>query len=165
MRLQRIATRPFDPAEGLQGLQAFASGMFYQGTTLTAETSPYDFLKMADHVDDQVETVELTGGTIRYFVDDRTKFRFPYIVDIDGMDDVPANDFLEQRHWMMSLDALWCASQKFQGFGWNGYNYDAGSSGLVGRRTDRGPLPLALCDELDRRRQPLLRRCASLQSL
>jgi len=65
---------------------------------------------------------------VRYFVDDRTKFEFPRIGEIDG-DDNAANAYLEQRHWMMSLDALWCAAQKFQGFGWNGYNFDAGTLG------------------------------------
>lgn len=127
--LLRVGTRPYDPAEGLQGLSSFASGLFWQGTTLTTESSPYDFLKVADHPLKQVGSVELAHGTARYWVDDRTKFQFPRIADIGDADDVPANDYLQQRHWMMSLDALYCAAQIYQGFGWNGYNFDAGTLG------------------------------------
>ena len=44
-------------------------------------------------------------------------------------DAAAANATLDQRHWRASLDALYCLSQQYQGFGWNGYNYDAGTLG------------------------------------
>jgi hypothetical protein len=127
--LLRTGTRPFEPAGGLSTLTDFASSLFYSGATLTAETSPYDYLKMANFVRDQGPEITLGEGTFRYLTDPRTKFQFPRIVDIGEADDVPANDYLEQRHWMMSLDALYCVAQQYQGFGWNGTNFDAGTLG------------------------------------
>ncbi|MBN9347354.1 MAG: hypothetical protein J0I48_14320 [Devosia sp.] len=128
--LERIGTRDFDSAEGLQGLSGFASSLFYSGAVLTLETSPYDYAKMALFALDGGDALEATGGRYNYRTDIRTKFGFPRIIELaGGSDDRPANRYLEQRHWMMSLDALWCVAQQYQGFGWNGYNYDAGTLG------------------------------------
>jgi hypothetical protein len=121
--------REFDISTGLYGLTEFASGLWYQGTTLTAETSPYDYLKVTALKFTEGEVVEMTGGTFRYLTDPRTKFQFPRIVTLDDGDPAAANQYLEQRHWKMSLDALYCVSQQYQGFGWNGFNYDAGTLG------------------------------------
>ena len=128
--LQWSGTREFDPAEGLSALTNFSSALFYSGDILTLETSPYDYAKMALYTPDSSDTTETNGNRYRYLTDVRTKFQFPRIVGLsDGSDYRPANAYLEQRHWMMSLDALNCAAQVYQGFGWNGYNFDAGTLG------------------------------------
>lgn len=128
--LEQIGTRQFDPATGLQGLTEFAASLFYSGAALTLETSPYDYAKMALFALDRGDAVETPGGRHQYVTDMRTRFHFPRIIDLaDGSNPRAANAFLEQRHWMMSLDALSCVAQQYQGFGWNGYNFDAGSLG------------------------------------
>lgn len=128
--LEQIGTRDFDSSEGLIGLASFATSLFYSGATLTLQTSPYDYAKMALYAPDSSDAIEADGGRYRYLTDVRTKFQFPRIIDLaDGSDYRAANKSLEQRHWMMSLDALWCVAQQYQGFGWNGYNYSAGTLG------------------------------------
>ena len=129
VELARVGTRPYDAAEGLQGLSSFASGLFWQGTTLTAETSPYDYLKMTEIALQTSDPVELNGSRYQYVTDPRTKFQFPRVLELGGADIAPVDARLEQRHWTMSLDALWCAAQIYQGFGWNGYNFGAGGLG------------------------------------
>jgi hypothetical protein len=127
--LTHVGTRDFDPAGGMMTLTDFASGLFWQGTVLTHETSPYDYLKVTSVKLGQGDPIEMTGGTFRYVTDPRTKFQFPRILKLEEGDAAMANQHLEQRHWTMSLDALWCVAQQYQGFGWNGYNYDAGTLG------------------------------------
>lgn len=129
VKLLRAGTRPFDPAGGAITFTDFAEGLFYEGTTLTAETSPYDYLKVTGIKLTEGEPIEMTGGTFRYVTDPRTKFQFPRVVSLESGDADAANTYLDQRHWMMSLDALYCVAQQYQGFGWNGYNYDAGTLG------------------------------------
>jgi hypothetical protein len=126
--LERVGTREFDPAGGMITLLDFASSLFYSGAVLTPETSPYDFLKV--HAASLIEgdIIEMQDGAFRFVSDPRTTFQFPRIVDLAG-DSHSVNQYLEQRHWTMSLDALYCAAQQYQGFGWNGYNYDAGTLG------------------------------------
>jgi hypothetical protein len=126
--LERVGTREFDPAGGLMTLTDFASSLFYSGAVLTPETSPYDFLKVSSADLAEGDIIEMQGGAFRFVSDPRTKFQFPRIVELAG-DSHAINQYLEQRHWTMSLDALWCVAQQYQGFGWNGYNYDAGTLG------------------------------------
>ena len=127
--LTSVGRRDFDAGGNILSMTDFATGLFYQGTTLTPDTSPYDHLKVSSVPLTVSDPVELDRARYQYVADPRTKFQFPRIIDIGGADDAPANAFLEQRHWMMSLDALYCASQRYQGFGWNGYNSDAGTLG------------------------------------
>lgn len=128
--LERVGTREFDPATGLPGFSDFAIGLFYSGAELTRETSPYDYAKMALIALDGGDAIATPGGRYNYRTDVRTKFAFPRIIELAGGADYrPANRYLEQRHWTMGLDALWCVAQQYQGFGWNGYNYDAGTLG------------------------------------
>ena len=122
--------RNFDASTGTVGLTDFASSLWYSGEELTVETSPYDYLKVTGIEYKASDIVDMTGGSFHYLTDPRTKFQFPRIVELDDGDDpAVANDYLAQRHWIMSLDALWCVSQQYQGFGWNGYNFSAGSLG------------------------------------
>ncbi len=121
--------RDFDAANGLQGFTNFANGLWYEGTVLTPETSPYDDLKVTSLKLTEGEPIEMTGGSFRYVTDPRTKFQFPRIVNLSVGDATVANQYLEQRHWKMNLDALWCVAQQYQGFGWNGFNFDAGTLG------------------------------------
>lgn len=127
--LTRVGAREFDTTTGHIGLTDFAASLWYQGTRLTPETSPYDYLKVTrvDLVED--EPVEMQAGTFRFVIDPRSKFHFPRFVDLPDGDPAAANRHLEQRHWMMTLDALYCAAQQYQAFGWNGYNFDAGTLG------------------------------------
>lgn len=129
VKLTLNASREFDASTGLQGLQEFAMSLWYSGAEVTAETSPYDYLKVTGIKLTESDPVEMTGGTFRYVTDPRTKFQFPRIVSLDDGDPAAANAYLDQRHWMMNLDALYCVAQQYQGFGWNGYNYDAGTLG------------------------------------
>jgi len=129
VKLELYGTREFDPSGGMMTLSDFAMGLWYQGTVLTAETSPYDYLKVTSIKLAEGDIREMTGGTFRYVTDPRTKFQFPRIVSLDEGDPAAANSYLEQRHWRASLDALYCVSQQYQGFGWAGYNYDAGTLG------------------------------------
>ena len=129
VELTPAGTRPFDPSGGMISLTDFASGLFWQGTTLTPETSPYDYLKVTSVELTESDPVRNDRASYRYVTDPRTKFQYPRILDLGGYDIAPANAWLEQRHWKMSLDALWCMAQVYQGFGWNGYNYGAGTLG------------------------------------
>jgi hypothetical protein len=129
VHLEIYGFRDFDTTTGLQGLSAFAAGLWYDGTVLTFETSPYDYLKATSVKLTEGDPIKMTGGTFRYVTDPRTKFQFPRIVSLDGGEQTAANAYLEQRHWKMNLDALYCVSQQYQGFGWNGYNFDAGTLG------------------------------------
>lgn len=129
VRLELYGTRDFDPSGGVMTLSDFAAGLWYQGTTLTPQSSPYDYLKASGVDYRQGEPVRMTGGTFRYVTDPRTRFQFPRIAGLDHGDPAAANGYLEQRHWTMSLDALSCVAQQYQGFGWNGYNSDAGTLG------------------------------------
>ena len=69
----------------------------------------------------------ITSGKVafKYVTDPRTKFRFPRIVELGGVDPAQANHFLEQRHWVLSTGALSCASEQYQSFGWNSVMTDA----------------------------------------
>jgi hypothetical protein len=121
--------RDFDASTGTVGLTDFASSLWYSGSTLTAETSPYDYLKVTSIKLTESDPVEMTGGTFRYITDPRTKFQFPHVDSLADGDTTATNAYLDQRHWTMNLDALWCVAQQYQGFGWSGYNYDAGTLG------------------------------------
>ncbi|MGV3490788.1 MAG: hypothetical protein ACO1OG_05630 [Devosia sp.] len=128
VKLERVGTRPFDPAGGTMALPEFANSLYWQGA-LTPETSPYDYLKVTAIGLIESDPIEMNGATFRYVTDPRTKFQYPRIVDLAGNDIAPGNAWLEQRHWTMTLDALSCVAQQYQGFGWLGYNYDAGTLG------------------------------------
>lgn len=127
--LELYGTREFDPAGGSVTLADFAAGLWWEGTTLSPETSPYDYLKVSAIKLAAADPVKLTGGSYGMMTDPRTKFQFPRIVSLASGDATAANAFLDQRHWKMSLDALWCVAQQYEGFGWNGYNFDAGTLG------------------------------------
>jgi hypothetical protein len=129
VKLERAGTREFDASTGLPGLQEFAMSLWYSGEVLTPETSPYDYLKVTSIKLAEGDIQRMTGGTFRYVTDPRTKFQYPRIVSLADGDPAATNAYLDQRHWRASLDALWCVSQQYQGFGWNGYNYDAGTLG------------------------------------
>jgi hypothetical protein len=124
--LTKVGVRP--PDSDFDGTAASLADMplkLVSGeTTLTAATSPYDFLKMQGPLTDSATTI-LGTVSFKYVTDPRTKFRFPRIVDLGGVDSTPANHFLEQRHWMLSTGALSCASEQYQGFGWNSVMTDA----------------------------------------
>ncbi|RYE09522.1 MAG: hypothetical protein EOP22_08635 [Hyphomicrobiales bacterium] len=128
VRLERVGTRLFDPAGGTIALPEFANSLYWDGT-LTPETSPYDYLKVTAVKLAASDPVEMNGASFHYVTDPRTKFRYPRLLDMSGYDIAPANAWLERRHWIMTLDALSCMAQQYQGFGWNGYNYDAGTLG------------------------------------
>lgn len=129
VHLELYGSRQFDASGGMATLSDFAAGLWWQGTILSERTSPYDYLKMTGAKLTEGDLVETTGGTYQLVTDPRTKFQFPRIVSLaDGQADA-ANAFLDQRRWKMSLDALWCVAQQYQGFGWNGYNFDAGTLG------------------------------------
>jgi len=129
VHLELYGTRAFDPSGGMMTLGDFAMGLWYAGTILTRETSPYDYLKVTGVKLVEGEPIDMTGGSFRYVTDPRTKFQFPRIVNLAEGDPAAANAYLERRHWMMSLDALYCVSQQYQGFGWRGFTSDAGTLG------------------------------------
>ncbi len=129
VRLERVRSRPFDPATGHAGLAGLGTGMSWVNLVISSRTAPYEFLKLTGLPLQRSAPVEGDGASYEYVVDLRTKFQFPRILDLSGYDIVPANSWLEQRHFMMSLDALWCAAQRYQGFGTFGYNWAAGTLG------------------------------------
>ena len=129
VKLELYGTRAFDASGGMMTLADFAMGLWYQGTVLTPETSPYDYLKVTSIKLAEGDIKEMTGGSFRYVTDPRTKFQFPRIVSLTEGDPAAANAYLDQRHWRANLDALYCVSQQYQGFGWGIYNYDAGTLG------------------------------------
>ncbi|MEO6012198.1 MAG: hypothetical protein ABIQ30_01250 [Devosia sp.] len=128
--LEKVGTRPFEPSDPASpgNLTDFAAALIYSDDVLTPETSPYDYLKVSGALK-ETDPETLSGSTFRYVSDPRTIFQFPRIVKAGDTDLTAANDYLQQRHWTFSLDALWCEAQIYQGFGWNGYNYDAGTLG------------------------------------
>lgn len=128
VKLERVGSRPFDTLGGTAALPEFANSLLWEGT-LSAETSPYDYLKVTGIALTKSEPVDMNGARFQYVTDPRTKFQYPRILDLGGYDIAPSNAWLEQRHWAMTLDALSCAAQQYQGFGWLGYNFDAGTLG------------------------------------
>ncbi len=110
--------------------------MTYGEQPITREVSPYDFLRM------QVKLVEsdpvtIEGSVYRFVTDPRTSFQYPRIVSLaDGSDPALANAWLENRHWMMSEDALSCESRQYGAFGWN--ESVAYAAGTLGGYVDEG---------------------------
>jgi len=88
------------------------------GAAIDDSVSPYDYLKVADAASPVGAPTTLPGGSFQYAVDPRTKFAFPRITDLGGADTKPANRYLAERQMGMSLDALNCQAQIYQGFGW-----------------------------------------------
>ncbi len=120
--LERIGARPFEvtPDGTPESLAAFANDAVWLDEPITAETSPYDFLKMEKVDLETAELVVMDGNTVRYVVDPRTKFRYPRLSQlVDGADTDPAFSFLEQRHWAMNASALSCTAMQYPGMGWN----------------------------------------------
>jgi len=117
--LAKVGTRTDGDFDGTPNSLANVPLLMLSGeTTLTAKSSPYDFLKMQAPLTDSGAT-KWGSLAFKYVTDPRTKFRFPRITELGGPDPAAANAFLEQRHWILSSDALSCASQQYQGFGWS----------------------------------------------
>ncbi|MGV8951971.1 MAG: hypothetical protein ACOH2M_12770 [Cypionkella sp.] len=86
-------------------------------TVFSAETAPYDALKMAVTLK-QGPVQELQGSHFRYVTDPRTQFAYPRLLDLaDGSDVGPANAALAAAHARVNLSAFDCLSQIYAGFG------------------------------------------------
>ncbi len=120
VKLVRVGSRPFEPdPRNPVGITDFATTLFYSGAVLTAETSPYDYLKVTDIDLKHSDPTKWDGAAFDYVTDPRTLFQYPRVTELpDGGIAVP-NAFLEQRDWAMRLDALNCMALAYQGLGWN----------------------------------------------
>jgi hypothetical protein len=128
MALTRIGSRSDGDFDGNANSLANVPLMLLSGeTTLTSQTSPYDFLKMQGPLIDDGVT---SWGKVsfKYVTDPRTRFHFPRITSLGRTDPTAANLFLEQRHWVLSTAALSCAAEQYQGMGWNELGADAAGS-------------------------------------
>lgn len=83
----------------------------------TLETAPYDYLRTATRLAFEPDT-RWGDLAFTYGVDPRTKFRFPRITDLGGVDFTRANQRLANIQASMSIDALACAAQTYFGMGW-----------------------------------------------
>ena len=117
--LQRAGTRalPADFDGSPAGLASIVDSFSSGELPLTETTSPYDFIKL--HFPLTAGAVTRFGASsFHYATDPRTKFGFPRIDSLGGADPALANQYLERRHWQLSLGALSCAAQRYQGLGW-----------------------------------------------
>ncbi|MDB5530965.1 MAG: hypothetical protein JWR51_4068 [Devosia sp.] len=105
---------------------------FSRGAVFSAETAPYDFLKLDVPLQEgPVETLQ--GSHFRYVTDPRTKFAFPRILDLsDGGDITAANEELAAEHAGISLGAFDCLSQIYSGFGGRDDMLEMGIGTLAG---------------------------------
>ena len=126
--LTKVGTRALpDDFDGTTlGLEAIVEDQLVEdGATVSNATSPYDYLKVGQAAVPVAAPTTWPGGSFRYAVDPRTKFAFPRITDLGGADMKPANAYLAERQMEMSLDALDCEAEVYQGFGWNESGADA----------------------------------------
>lgn len=119
VKLERVGSRPFDlidPArpEYLAGL----SYEFYEGgKVLTQENAPYEYLKSQAKMTASEET-RRDDVAFRYLTDPRSKFPFPEITDLGGIDPSAANRRLASRQAVMTISALECEARQYFGMGW-----------------------------------------------
>lgn len=119
IHLERTGSRPYTPSEPTPAdLAAFATSLSYSGERLTRETSPYDYLKVNVALEHSGR-VSANGVEYDYVTDPRTLFKYPRLRHVSGVGTRPANRFLEQRDWMMRLEALNCRALMYPGMGWN----------------------------------------------
>lgn len=130
VKLDRIASRPaprdFDGTP--QGLVDLTDTRIWSvPNPISRQVTPYDFLKMQRSLTQGTETAWGDVG-FRYLVDPRTRFHFPRISRLPGVADVagiPANRYLEGRHWALNVGALGCKAKQYLGFGWTEVYADA----------------------------------------
>lgn len=123
---------PKDFDDTTQGLTSIVDGFLAGENALTTLNSPYDFMKFDEAHYVVGPPKSIGGSSYAYWSDPRTKFAFPHIVDLGGADTVPANDYLDQQHWLNSAAAFSCESQIYQGFGWlEGSDSSVGTPGGV----------------------------------
>lgn len=123
VKLDRVASRPtprdFDGTP--QGLVDLTDTRIWSvPNPIGRQATPYDFLKMQRPLTLGSETAWGDAG-FRYVVDPRTRFHFPRISRLPGVADaagIPANRYLEGRHWTLNVGALGCKAKQYLGFGW-----------------------------------------------
>jgi hypothetical protein len=134
--LERDATRTLsdDFDNTPQGLEDIVLDLSSGQAPIGLETSPYELIKVSEGPVEPGDPVKLGVATYQMITDPRTKFAFPHVSDLGGADLSAVDRYLERRHWRMSLDALACEAQAYQGFGWN--DLVANSIGTLGGYPD-----------------------------
>lgn len=119
LTLERVGSRPVDLYEPVTVNQLLMlPSWLYDGTEdLSIDNATYDFLKTQTKL---TEGQEVRWGDVafRYVTDQRTKFPFPRITDLGGVDLSAVNTRLASRHALISASALECASHVYYGMGW-----------------------------------------------
>ena len=133
--LEKVGQRTF-PEQLEHSVMSLRDSVFtqvYSGDTVfSAETAPYDFLKMAVTLKEG-PVQELQGSHFRSVTDPRTQFAYPRLVDlVDGSDVGPANAALATAHARVNLSAFDCLSQIYAGFGGRDDMLDNGIGTLAG---------------------------------
>lgn len=116
LSLQRIAK--YDPEKiaphGVETVsnaivQGYGSSVS-QGVALSAQSTPYDYLKMAEQKLEQGKEVVINPSLAwRLVRDARTRFWYPRLTRHPDAEILSqTNALLEQRHWGMNLEALGC---------------------------------------------------------
>lgn len=117
--LEPVARRPLEEAPTPYAMHDRSALLGYDfDKPLTAETAPYDVLRL--EVAQQFSEVERAadGSIYNYVSDPRTVVAFPSVLALsDGSSTSAINDTLREHRWRMSLDAFDCKSFVYGGFG------------------------------------------------
>ena len=129
--LERVARRHLP--DGYDGFDALdpTNASAGDGDELPARaTLPFDVLKMQFPLKEGA--VERLGhGSFRLDEDSRTGLAYPVIVALPGGDLAGVNGYLARQRLQFSLDAFYCMSKAYLGFGWWGSGGE-GTSGYEG---------------------------------
>ena len=121
-RLQRIAR--YDPEKiAPHGVEAVTNALLGTGSgvsvdvAITMQTTPYDYLRVAQHPLEQGKEIALAPDLAwRLVRDARTQFWYPRLTRHPSAKILAqTNAILEQRHWVMSLEALDCVASIYKG--------------------------------------------------
>lgn len=145
--LTRVGTREGSGADGPLGLYSDTDmATFADGTDITMEDTPYDFLRV--EVAMQEGKVEgWPDAPFRYVTDPRTKFARPRVIEMSAGAAEQANWTLRQQHWHDSIAALSCAALQYRGFH-DGNPMDSTDDGTLGGYEDTTSEVTALTPKL-----------------
>jgi hypothetical protein len=124
--LERVGSRELGETTGLDGLDPYYA-LSDDGNGLpTADSLPYDFLKMNSPLKQGKE--ETLGDTsFRLDTDSRTGIAYPVMVKFPGGDADKANAYLSRLRLLASLNSFSCLSKAYLGFGWFGSDGEGGT--------------------------------------
>lgn len=118
--LEAVGSRSFeyDPPLTADSLASVYYGFFASDARLTAETDPYDWVKLDVPLEYSAETT-WGDSAFHYATDPRTMFPYPRVIRAGDTDVSLTNAHLRSNHFAMSADALNCPAHAYLGLGWD----------------------------------------------